>query len=85
MSNCLIYSLPVSDYLVARTILHGVERYICNVAEDLRDIHDVVKNNEIKLDKMNKGQDEHFQQARFWQVGVVTSLKRLRDDGDTNL
>jgi hypothetical protein len=65
------YSLPppliilfFNDFL-PRTILEGVESYIRNVAEDLRDIHDVIKNNETKLEE------------------ATTSLKRLREDGDT--
>lgn len=37
-----------------RTILHGIERYIRNVAEDLRDVYDVIKNNETKLDGLDK-------------------------------
>jgi hypothetical protein len=41
--------------MLARAILLGVERYIRNVAEDLRDFHD----------------------------GIITSVKRLHDNGDT--
>jgi len=48
--------LPVSDHLFARAILLGVERYVRNVAEDLRDIHDVVKDNKGKLDELNEDQ-----------------------------
>ena len=64
-------------------ILHGVERYIRNVAEDLRDIYEVVKNNKMKLDKLDEGQNKHFQQASIWQGGIATSLERLHEDGDT--
>jgi hypothetical protein len=67
---------------LARTILHGVERYIRNVAEDVRDIHGVLKNNETKLDGLNKDQSEHFKQTGVWQEEAITSLKRLREDGD---
>ncbi|KAF4626279.1 hypothetical protein G7Y89_g11882 [Cudoniella acicularis] len=68
-----------------RTILHGVERYIRNVAEDLRDLHDLVKSNEKKLDGLNKEQIERFKQTYTWHVGIVTSLKRLHMDGDATL
>ena len=71
------------NYLLVRTILHGVERYISNIAEDLRDIHDVVKNNGTKLDGLNKEQSEHFKQVSSWQEKATASLKRLREDGDT--
>jgi hypothetical protein len=56
VSYCTICSLPVSDHLFARAILLGVERYVRNVAEDLRDIHDVVKDNMRKLDELNEDQ-----------------------------
>ena len=56
MSYYYIYTSPVFNYLLAKTILYGIEQYICNVAEDLRDIHDVVKNNKTKLDRLNKEQ-----------------------------
>jgi DNA replication protein DnaC len=65
-----------------RTILHGVERYVRNVAEDLRDIYDVIKNNETKLDGLDKEQNKYFQQAGVWQEEATTSLKRIREDGD---
>jgi hypothetical protein len=73
VSYYYIYTSPVSNYLLARTILYGVERYIRNVAEDLRDIHDIVKNNGTKLDGLNKKQSEHFKQASDWQGGATTS------------
>jgi hypothetical protein len=60
---------------LSRTILHGIERYVRNVAEDLRDIHVVIKNNEAKLDG--------FKQASEWQDETTTSLKRLCEDGGT--
>jgi cell division protein FtsB len=66
-----------------RTILHGVERYVRNVAEDLRDIHVVIKNNEAKLDGLDKEQNKQFKQASDWQDETTTSLKRLREDGGT--
>lgn len=50
-----------------RTILHGVEGYIRNVAEDLQDIHDATKNNETKLDGLDREQNKYFQQAGIWQ------------------
>ena len=56
VSYCTICSLPVSDHLFARVILLRVERYVRNVAEDLRDIHDVVKDNKRKLDELNEDQ-----------------------------
>jgi hypothetical protein len=74
---------PVSNYILPRTILFGVERYIRNVAEDLRDIHDTIKNNETQLDGLDKEQNKHFKQARNWQEGTTTSLKRIREAGDT--
>jgi Cdc6-like AAA superfamily ATPase len=67
---------------LARTILYGVERYVRNVAEDLRDIHDVIKNSETKLDGLDKEQNKHFKQASNWQERTATSLKRIREDGD---
>jgi hypothetical protein len=45
---------PLSNYLLPRTILHGVERYIRNVAEDLRYFYDIIKNNKTKLDSLDK-------------------------------
>jgi ankyrin repeat protein len=63
-----------------RTILYGVERYVRNVAEDLRDIHEVIKNNETKLDRLDREQNKHFKQASNWQEGTTTSLKRIRED-----
>jgi hypothetical protein len=74
---------PVSNYLLPRTILHGVERYIRNVAEDLQDIYDIIKNNETQLDRLNKEQNKHIEQAGVWQEEATTSLKKLREDGDT--
>lgn len=74
---------PVPDYILPRTILSGVERYIRNIAEDLRDIHDTIKNNETQLDGLDKEQNKHFKQARHWQEGTTTSLKRIREAGDT--
>lgn len=57
-TNGILYSLslsfPVPNFLLRRTILHGIERYIRNVAEDLRDVYDVIKNNETKLDGLDK-------------------------------
>jgi hypothetical protein len=83
-SKLLFYIyLSVSNYFLARTILHGVERYIRNVAEDVRDIHDILRNNETKLDGLNKDQSEHCKQTGVWQEEATTSLKRLREDGDT--
>ena len=78
-----MHTSHVSNYFLARTILHGVERYIRNVAEDLRDIHDIIKNNRTKLDGLNKEQSEHFKQARDWHEEATTNLKRLREDEDT--
>jgi cell division protein FtsB len=66
-----------------RTILHGVERYVRNVAEDLRDIHVIIKNNEAKLDGLDKEQNKQFKQASDWQDETTASLKRLREDGGT--
>jgi hypothetical protein len=74
--------LPVSNYLLARTILSAVERYIRNVAEDVRHIHDVSKSNETKIDGFIRDQSENFKQARVWHEGVTASLKRLHEDGD---
>jgi hypothetical protein len=68
---------------LARTILYGVERYIRNVAEDLRDIRDVITNSDTKLDGLDKEQNKHFEQARNWQEEATTCLKRIREDGDT--
>lgn len=65
-----------------QTILHGVERYIRNVAEDLRDIHDVVRNNETKLEVLHLEHSEHFKKAGEWQEETIDSLKRLHEDGD---
>jgi hypothetical protein len=79
----LFYNLAVTNYVLARTILYGVERYIRNVAEDLRDICDVAKNNETRLDGLDRKQNEHFKQTGVWQEGTTTSLKRLREDGET--
>jgi hypothetical protein len=65
VSYCTICSLPVSNHLFTKAILLGVERYVHNVTEDLRDIHDVVKDNKRKLDELNEDQkaqahqDEH--------------------------
>jgi Cdc6-like AAA superfamily ATPase len=56
VSYCTICGLLVSDHLFARAILLGVERYVRNVTEDLRDIHDVVKDNKRKLDELNEDQ-----------------------------
>jgi hypothetical protein len=64
-------------------ILHGVEQYVRNIAEDLRDIYNVAKNNEIKLDRLDRKQNEHFKQTGVWQEGATTSLKRLCEDGET--
>jgi hypothetical protein len=63
-----------------RTILYGVERYVRNVVEDLRDIREVIKNNETKLDGLDREQNKHFKQASNWQEGTTTSLKRIRED-----
>lgn len=66
-----------------QTILHGVERYVRNVAEDLPELHDVIKNNEVKLDGLDREQNKHFKQTNKWQEGTTTSLKRILEDGDT--
>jgi hypothetical protein len=66
-----------------RTILHGVERYVRSVAEDLRDIHVVIKNNEAKLDELDKEQNKQFKQAIEWQEGTTTRLKMICEDGVT--
>ncbi|KAH8592634.1 hypothetical protein B0O99DRAFT_597075 [Bisporella sp. PMI_857] len=75
-------ALQGDQHLVPRTILHGVERYIRNVAEDLRDIHEVIKNNETKLDELDREQNKYFKQASNWREGTTASLKRIREDGD---
>jgi hypothetical protein len=64
-------------------ILHGVEQYVRNIAEDLRDIYNVAKNNEIKLDGLDRKQNEYFKQTGVWQEGATTSLKRLCEDEET--
>jgi hypothetical protein len=82
-SELLLYiHFAVSNYLLARTILYGIERYLRNIAEDFRDIHDVIKNNGTKLDLLNKEQSEYFKQANGWQEEATTSLQRLHEDGD---
>lgn len=43
-----VHTSVISNYLVTRMIMRGVERYIRNVTEDLRDVHDSVKNNGMK-------------------------------------
>ena len=67
---------------MTRTILQGVEEYIRNVAEDLRDIGDVIKNTDTKLDRLDQEQKKHFKQNSDWQEGTTTNLKRIREDGD---
>lgn len=74
--------MPVSNYLLPRTILSAVERYIRNAAEDVRHIHDVVKNNETKIDGLIRDQSEHFRQTGVWHAGITTSLKKLHENGD---
>lgn len=66
-----------------RTILHAVERYIRNIAEDLRDVYDVIKKNETKLNGLEEEQNKYFKQAGVWQDEAIISLKILREDGDT--
>jgi len=74
---------PVSNHHLPRTILSGVEQYTRNIAEDLRDIHDVIKNNEKKLDGLDREQNEYFQQSGVWREEATTALKRIRQDGNT--
>ena len=52
------------------------------MAEDLRDIGDVIKNTNTKLARLDKEQNKHFKHASDWQEGTTTNLKRIRDDGD---
>ena len=59
-----------------------MESYIRNVAEDLRNIGDVIKDTDTKLDRLDKEQNKQFKQASDWQEGTTTNLKRIRDDGD---
>ena len=73
---------PVSNSVLPRIILQGVESYIRNVAEDLRDIGDIIKITDTKLDRLEKEQNKLFKQASDWQGGTTTNLKMIRDDGE---
>jgi hypothetical protein len=83
VSSCYTYTSLSFNYFVTRTIHRGLERYIRNVAEDLRDIQDVVKMNGAELDGLNIEQPEHFKKFKIWQDDATTSLERLREDGGT--
>jgi hypothetical protein len=79
----LFYNLAVINYVLARTILYGIERYIRNITKDLRDIYDIAKNNKTKLDRLDKKQNEYFKQTSIWQKRTTISLKRLYENKET--
>jgi len=59
-----------------------VERYIRNVGEDIRDLHEFTTDNKKKLDDMNADQSRHFQRAEVWHLDMTANLKSLHNNID---
>src|SRR5688572_4248386 len=58
------------------TILSGVERYICNVAEDLRDVHDNVSNHMKRLYDNAEESLREVKKARVEQSAIREVVDR---------
>lgn len=62
-------------------MLHSVERYIRNVAEDLRDMRDAVQESTAKLDELKEYPTRQTQKASIWNDGIVAGLESLHVSG----
>lgn len=67
-----------------RIILSAVERYIRNVAEDVRDIQaNINENGKSLLDVVNNTQ-EHYKWAKRWHTQTKNEIRQLHDNVSGN-
>ena len=62
-----------------RIIISAVERYIRNVANDVRDIHAIVNENGKRLRDLDCTTRENYEHAKCWRTDTGAKVRATQD------